>query len=66
MPDESPPTRREPPPPGRTLLVILAGTALTTALWTLITGDLGQGAGYGSVILVVGLAIAVFERRRER
>jgi hypothetical protein len=66
MPDESPPARREPPSLGRTLLVILAGTALTTALWTLITGDLGQGAGYGSVILVVGLAIAVFERRRER
>jgi hypothetical protein len=66
MPEESPPARREPPPLGRTLLVILAGTALTTALWTLITGDVGQGAGYGSVILVVGLAIAVFERRRER
>jgi hypothetical protein len=66
MPEESPPARREPPPLGRTLVVILAGTALTTALWTLVTGDLGQGAGYGSVILVVGLAIAVFERRRER
>jgi hypothetical protein len=64
MPDESPPLRREPPPLRRSLLGILAGTALTAVLWTLITGDVEEGVTYGAIVLVVGLGIAVYERRR--
>jgi hypothetical protein len=52
-----------PPSLRRALLIVLAGAAGTFVLWTLISGDLGTGATFGAIVLVVGAGMAAYEHR---
>jgi mannose/fructose/N-acetylgalactosamine-specific phosphotransferase system component IIC len=50
--------------PRRAVISVALATVFTALLWTLITGDLGQGALYGAVALVVMLGWVALDRRR--
>ena len=50
----------------RALLNVALGALFTTALWTLVTGDLAEGASFGGIALLVLLAWVVLDRRRPR
>jgi hypothetical protein len=48
----------------RAVISVVLGTLFTTVLWTLVTGDLGDGALFGAVALVVMTGWVVLDRRR--
>jgi mannose/fructose/N-acetylgalactosamine-specific phosphotransferase system component IIC len=52
--------------PRRAVVSVILGTLLTAVLWTLVTGDLGQGLLYGAIALVVMLGWVALDRRRPR
>jgi len=50
----------------RMLLNVALGVLFTTVLWTLVTGDLAEGASFGGIALLILLAWVILERRRTR
>ena len=52
--------------PLRAVLEVLAAAAGTTLLWTLISGGVSEGAGFGLVVLVVLGGWVALELRKSR
>ncbi|HEV8152896.1 MAG TPA: hypothetical protein VGP78_08190 [Solirubrobacteraceae bacterium] len=52
--------------PLRAVLAVLAAAVGTTLFWTLVTGDLGEAAGYGLVVLIIMGGWLAIELRRAR
>jgi hypothetical protein len=52
--------------PLRAVLAVLAAAVGTTLFWTLVTGDLGEAAGYGLVVLIIMGGWVAIELRRAR
>jgi hypothetical protein len=52
--------------PLRAVLAVLAAAVGTTLFWTLVTGDLGDAAGYGLVVLIIMGGWVAIELRRAR
>ena len=52
--------------PLRAVLAVLAAAAGTTLFWTLVSGDVSEGAGYGLVVLIVLGGWLAIELRKSR
>ena len=52
--------------PLRALLAVVAAVVGTALFWTLVSGDLAEGAGYGLVVLVVMGGWLAIELRKKR